>query len=113
MYLSFGTVRTREKHSLFLLIFIHLLIFTYPLASKITHVHHDELHHHEHTASAAFCQPEDDCPVCDFEFYSFIATPQFKVNAPFITVSVVNSMAPNAKFAAPIYYFSLRAPPVA
>lgn len=111
-FLSFGIVKAKHRNNLISLIFIHLLIFLYPLANKIVHRHHDASQHHEYSENASLCQQEDDCPVCEFEFYNFIVAPQFRPNAPVSVVCTVNSAAPNGKYTRHINYFSLRAPPV-
>ncbi|HEX7585384.1 MAG TPA: hypothetical protein VF373_11895 [Prolixibacteraceae bacterium] len=95
------------------LVFLHLLLLTYPLVSKISHVHQGAQIHHVFSGSISFEQPEEFCAVCDFEFYSFIASNPLKAVVYLQSIPVSNSPGPRICFGQIIHYFSLRAPPVA
>jgi hypothetical protein len=104
-------MKLRHRNNLLLLAFIHLLLFAYPLVSKTFHGHHGDHIQDEHSHVLSFDQPEESCPVCDFEFYRFVNAPQWHPNNFFASIPVYNSPAPNAKYPRLIHYFSLRAPP--
>jgi len=106
-------VKVKHRNNLIRLIFVHLLLLAYPLVSKTLHVHHEEGMHHEFSAHACFNQPEDFCPVCDFEFYNFVPSQPIITPVALQRISVQNTPAPQAVFVPIIQYFSLRAPPVA
>ncbi|MFY9151218.1 MAG: hypothetical protein WAO52_04320 [Prolixibacteraceae bacterium] len=103
----------RNRNSIFSLVIIHLLLLVYPLVSKIGHVHHDLMIHHEHSGTVSFEQPEEICAVCDFEFFYFVPASAFSQVIFLKSLPIHNS--PEQKNAALqiIHYFSLRAPPVA
>jgi hypothetical protein len=104
-------VRIKHQNNLIRLIFVHLLLLAYPLVSKTFHVHHDEGEHCECFAYTCFNQPEESCPVCDFEFYNFIPSQLILASVDQHTIPVVNSPALRIVFVPFIKYFQLRAPP--
>jgi hypothetical protein len=106
-------VKAKNRNNLIRLIFVHLLLLSYPLVSKTLHVHHGEEMHHEFSAHAYFDLPKESCQVCDFEFYNFIPTQPIITPVALQKISVHNTPAPQAVFVPFIQYFSLRAPPVA
>jgi len=106
-------VKVKHRNNLIRLIFVHLLLLAYPLVSKTLHVHHEEGSHHEFSAHACFDQPEESCPVCDFEFYNFVPSRPIITSVALQNISVCNISAPQAAFVPFTQYFSLRAPPVA
>jgi len=109
----FVTVKVKYRNNLIRLIFVHLLLLAYPLVSKTLHVHHEEGSHHEFSVHACFAQPEESCPVCDFEFYNFVPSQPITTSVALHTIPVYNSPEPRIAFVQFIKYFSLRAPPAA
>jgi len=105
-------VKVKHRKNLIRLIFIHLLLLAYPLVSMTFHVHHEEGEHHEFSAHACFAQPEESCPVCDFEFYNFVPSQPIATSVGLQIISVCNIPELQAAFVPFIKYFSLRAPPV-
>jgi hypothetical protein len=85
----------------------------YPLASKTFHVHSYEHASKEFSEAKCIDQLEKHCPVCDFEFYSFVSTDTQPVTVDSHIIPVFNSPEPFARFVIFIPYFSLRAPPSA
>jgi hypothetical protein len=106
-------VKRKHQNNLIRLIFVHLLLLAYPLVSKTVHVHHSEPLLHECCASACLDHPENHCPVCDFEFYNFVADHTIQLSVESQILSVFNSPEPPIRYVSFIPYFSLRAPPVA
>jgi len=106
-------VKVKHQNNLIRLIFIHLLLFAYPLASKTFHVHHSGKVYHEFSAHAGFEQTEDSCPVCDFEFYNFVSAKIVNTVVVQHCISAYKTPPFFAVFVPFFQYFSLRAPPVA
>jgi len=106
-------VKAKHRNNLIRLIFVHLLLLAYPLVSKTFHVHYAEGIHHEFSAHTCFDQPEESCPVCDFEFYNFVPSQSITTSVALQSISACNIHAPQAAFVPFIQYFSLRAPPAA
>jgi hypothetical protein len=101
-----------KQNKLSLLILIHLLLLWYPQMIKSVHVHHDEhvCCHHDHGVS--FDTPEDPCPVCDFEFVSFIENSPTRLQVVLPGSQVIDFPSPENPNSFQLFYFSLRAPPV-
>jgi len=89
------------------------LLLAYPLVGKTIHVHHHELFHHNDSSNTCFDQSEESCPVCNFEFYSFIPSTQITTFLALQNIPIHNSPTPEICYGQVINYFSLRAPPVA
>jgi hypothetical protein len=106
-------VKAKHRNNLIRLIFVHLLLLAYPLVSKTLHVHHGEEIHHDFSAHVCFDQPEESCPVCDFEFYNFVPSQSIITSVALHTIPVDNSPTTQIAFVPFLQYFSLRAPPVA
>jgi len=106
-------VKRKHRNNLIRLIFVHLLLLAYPLVSKTFHVHHAEGVHHQLSTNTCFNQPEDSCPVCDFEFYNFVPSTSISTFVAQHRISVYNTPVPQAAYIPFIQFFSLRAPPVA
>ncbi|MBV5349135.1 hypothetical protein JZU61_05730 [bacterium] len=104
-------MKIKHRKNLIRLIFVHLLLLAYPLVSKTLHVHHEEGSHHELSAQACFAQPEEPCPVCDFEFYNFVPSQTIITSVALQSISTCNIPDHQAVFVPFIQYFSLRAPP--
>jgi len=81
------------------------------MVDKAFHWHAAGYSHYELSKHDSFRQPTKDCPICDFEFFSFITGPQFREVANFTGVPVYNAPAPGPGYSRLINYFSLRAPP--
>ncbi len=107
------TMKIKHRNNLIRLIFIHLLLLVYPLVSKTIHVHHEKPVHHEFLVQVCFDQPEEICPVCDFEFLNFIPSAEQTVSDTQFIIPVKISPAPHIGHHQFVEYFSLRAPPVA
>jgi hypothetical protein len=106
-------VKVKHRNNLIRLIFVHLLLLAYPLVSKTLHVHHREGMHHDFSSHVCFDQPEESCPVCDFEFYNFVPSQPIITSVALQNISVSKLPASQAAFVPFIQYFSLRAPPAA
>jgi len=106
-------VKIQNQNNLIRLIFVHLLLLAYPLVSKTLHVHHGEGVHHQLSTNTCFDQPEDSCPVCDFEFYNFVPSTSISIFVAQHRISVYDTPDQQATFIPFVKYFSLRAPPVA
>jgi len=106
-------VKIQYRNNVIKLVFIHLLLLAFPLVSKISHVHHSTQNQHLFSGNVSFENPEDFCQVCDFEFYSYIASDPLTAIIYLQSIPVTNSPEPGRYFGQIISYFSLRAPPVA
>lgn len=101
-----------RQNKLSILILIHLLLLWYPQLVKSVHVHHEEdsCCHHDHGVS--FDVPEEVCPVCDFEFVSFVQTANIRISAYFPVIQVISIPENKDVYIHPRFNLSLRAPPV-
>jgi len=106
-------VKNNYRINILTLIFAHLLLIAYPLVSKTIHVHQGGNVHPEFSAIICIEQTEDICPVCNFEFYYFIASNPLTAIVYLQTLPVVNTPIRQIHFGRIINYYSLRAPPVA
>lgn len=101
-----------KQNRLPFLLLIHLLLLWYPQIIKSVHVHHNEpvccLHDH----GVSFDAPEILCPVCDFEFISFIGAIPTRLNACLPEIQVADLPVPESAYQHLLFYFSLRAPPI-
>lgn len=101
------------KHNrLLFLVLIHLLLLWYPQMIKSVHVHHNEhlccLDDH----GVSFDTPEAPCPICNFEFVSFIETIPTRLKVCLPEIQEINLPAPEITYSQLLFYFSLRAPPI-
>lgn len=77
------------------------------------HMHHGEADEHEHCCDViSFAQAENHCPICEYEFYNFLAAPAVSVTVDFCGIPVDDLQVPGHPQILKINYFSLRAPPV-
>jgi len=106
-------VKDKSRNNIIILIFIHLLLITYPLVSKTIHGHLEVNFAHEFSNNLLFEQTEDSCSVCNFEFYSFIASNSLITTVYVQTFPVINTPLTQIHVGKIINYFSLRAPPIA
>ncbi|HCY41913.1 MAG TPA: hypothetical protein DHV48_11250 [Prolixibacteraceae bacterium] len=101
-----------RQNKLSILILLHLLLLWYPQMIKSVHVHHEEdsCCHHNHGVS--FDIPEEVCPVCDFEFVSFVqpASTQFSAYLPIVQALIIPENTD--VYIQPHFRLSLRGPPV-
>lgn len=101
-----------KQYKLPFLVIIHLLLLWYPQLIKLVHDHHNEhvscLHDHE----VSFDHPEELCPVCNFEFVSFIEADHYNLNVCLPEIHVADLPAPESINPHLLFYFSLRAPPI-
>lgn len=95
-----------------LMVLIHLLLLLYPQMVKSVHVHHNEPVCFHHDFGVSFEIPDERCPVCDFEFVSFIENSpiRFQVNLP--EIKLIDLPVCEAIYTNHLFYFSLRAPPI-
>jgi len=89
------------------------MLLIYPLISKTVHVHQGKLAHFELNEQPAFDQPNDFCPIYNFEFFSFVATEPLTSITYLKSIPVYNSPEKHICFVPVLSYFSLRAPPAA
>jgi hypothetical protein len=104
-----------KKTNIIILALFHLLVFTFPFAVK-------EIHHHEtsyiHIIPQAnegklLSQVEKPCPICQFEFVSFILT-DLQTQRLCQPVSQINNYNPLQQvYIVPLTSYLLRAPPLA
>jgi hypothetical protein len=102
-----------KQNNISFLVLILLALLCYPGFVKSVHVHEHQHFRSGHTDLASFGQQNEPCPVCDFEFVSFISirTEQLAVSLQeLITANIADSEIPQLPH--PVYY-SLRAPPPA
>lgn len=101
-----------KQNKLYLLILVHLLLLWYPQMVKSLHVHHHEqvCCHYDHGVS--FDMPENPCPICDFEFVSFIGNSPTPLQVSLPEIKLIDLPVREAIFTNHLFYFSHRAPPI-
>ena len=95
------------------LVIIHLLVLFYPQMVKSVHVHHDVSACCRADHGVSVDTRRETCPVCDFEFISFIQTPATRLQVCLPVIQVADFPATESAYPSLHYYLSLRAPPVA
>lgn len=101
-----------KQNNLFLLVLIHLLMLWYPQMIKSVHVHHNEQVSCYIRHGVSFDTAEERCSVCDFEFVSFIEGSSTRLQVCLPEFHVPSILAPDTTYSHPLFYFSLRAPPI-
>ncbi len=101
-----------KEYKLPLLILLHLLLLWYPQMIKSMHVHVHEPVYLLHDHGVSFFNPEEHCPVCDFEFVSFIEADSTKLTICLPEIQVAELSSPESVYTNQLFYFSLRAPPI-
>jgi hypothetical protein len=101
----------KQKNISFLILNLLILLF-YPGIVQLVHKHHHEEHICcQHVDISSFTTEEDPCPVCDFQFVSFIGTQPDHVKVSFSPLAVIDTKIPEKASFSELFYFSLRAPP--
>jgi len=108
-------MKNRKHLNLAFLVFVHLMLFVYPMASKALHMHEREQDccSECQTDGPAITQKADPCLICDFELLSFIAEPEFRPTVYPVSFPILVFNLPEKVHTEPILHFSLRGPPVA
>lgn len=102
-----------KKINIVVLALFHLLVFTFPFAIKV--IHHHETHYlnvHQSADGRQLSEAEKLCPICQFEFVSFIAGEHmaFGICQP---VCLIKNCNPVQKvYKVPGTSYLLRAPPL-
>jgi hypothetical protein len=100
----------KPKNISFLVLTLLILLF-YPGIIKLVHVH-ESTHFCGSEGKGSFFIPEEEaCPLCDFQFVSFIATQPDQVKVSFSHIAVNETKIPEKVSLSELFYFSLRAPP--
>ncbi len=99
----------RRHISFFTLSFLALLL--YPGLIKLVHVHHTSLDSFSSVGVSLQTQ-EEPCPVCNFEFVSFLNEHEEEFEFKLPCIAVTNTPETKAYKIPSIIYFSLRAPPI-
>jgi hypothetical protein len=104
----------KKKNNIIILALFHLLVFTFPFAIK-------DMHHHETHYFHIIYQPADGkhlsevekpCPICQFEFVSFIAG-EYLTYGICLPVYLIKNCNPVQKvYKVPLTSYLLRAPPL-
>ena len=100
----------KQKNISFLILNLLILLF-YPGIIQLAHEHHE---HHiccQHADVSSFITEEEACPVCDFQFVSFIGIQPDQVKISFSHLAVTDTKIPERVSISLLIYFSLRAPP--
>jgi len=101
----------KQKNISFLVLNLLFLLF-YPGIVQLVHKHHHEQHICcQHLDISSFIVDEEACPVCDFQFVSFIGTQPNQVKVSFSQLAVIDTKIPEKASISELFYFSLRAPP--
>jgi hypothetical protein len=103
----------RKQNNLLFLVLIHLLILWYPQMIKFAHVHHNVQVSCLHDHGVSVDIPEEPCPVCNFEFISFIKVTSTRLQVCLPVIQVADLLAPEATYPHSLLSLSLRAPPIA
>lgn len=95
-----------------ILILIHLLLLWYPQMVKSLHVHHNEEVCCHHDNGVSFDTAEEPCPVCNFEFVSFIGNSNTRLQVRLPEIKLIDLPVLEAIYTNQLFYFSHRAPPI-
>jgi hypothetical protein len=100
-----------NRLNIILLVLIHLFIFVTPFTVKSFH-RHAEHHHYLKSSSTTIHPYEKPCPICQFEFVTFIdeRTPEYSIHIPVFHAVDIQAEAQVYNF--PFIHFSHRAPPI-
>ena len=106
--------KTKYRVNFFLLVFFHLFLFIYPTLEKAVHLHqHDEPgKKYIHAEKTSIGIPDEDCPVCEFQFLPFVKNELRKTTGRLTGYSVVQAPSTAESRVSLFRYFLLRAPPV-
>ncbi len=104
-----------KKTNIIILALFHLLVFTFPFAIK--KIHHHETNYTHIVPQAAdgnlLSKEEKPCPICQFEFVSFILTDlqTQRLCQPVCQIKNYNPL--KQVYIVPLTSYLLRAPPLA
>jgi hypothetical protein len=101
----------KQKKIAFLILNLLILLF-YPGIVKLVHEHHDQPICCQNRDISSFISEQESCPVCDFQFVSFIATQPNQVKVSFSHLALIDTKIPERDSISELFYFSLRAPPI-
>ena len=107
-------MKKQVRYNLILLVYTHLFLFIFPLAVKALHTHHFKNINYCYTNGVAgdgVFQNVKDCPICDYELLSFITEEPVSLDINCFAYPVTVSSLPEKVNLAPVFHFSLRAPP--
>jgi hypothetical protein len=100
----------KSKQPSYITLILTILI-AYPGIVKSFHTHHDPITNGSYSCATEYHPQEKPCPVCDFEFVSFISEPPVHIDYFPYSFSIVNLEKTEEAFLEFPDYFSLRAPP--
>jgi hypothetical protein len=101
----------KQKNISFLILNLLILLF-YPEIVKLAHEHHDQPICCKNGDISSFITEEQACPVCDFQFVSFIASQPDQIKVSISHLGVIETKIPERVSISELFYFSLRAPPL-
>jgi hypothetical protein len=102
----------KDNINITILVFFHLLVFTFPFTVKHLHHHKTQNIYHQVTGQKLLSQAEIPCPVCKFEFVSFISK-HIRQYCVYLPISQLKSFGFIQKGYKVIFTTSLlRAPPL-
>ena len=102
---------SKNRINIILLAIFHIALLLNPIVIKSVHKHNSPIQQNCYQHSPSIDKHQEDCPICRFEFVTFIVKSPLKytalvasnkVNFPFSTFHVVPQ---------PFCYFQHRAPP--
>lgn len=100
-----------KRYQLSYIAMILTILIAYPGIVKSFHTHQDQVTNGAYSCATEFHPQEKPCPVCDFEFVSFISEPPAHIDYFPFTFRIVNHEKAEQTFLEFPDYFSLRAPP--
>jgi len=104
----------KRKINIIILALFHLMVFTFPFALKDIHHHEtNHLHIYQTDDGKLLSKAEKPCPICQFEFFTFIAgdSQAYWVCQPIGLVN--NCTSVQQAHTIPFSFYLLRAPPLA
>jgi hypothetical protein len=105
----------KKKINIIILALFHLLVFTFPFAIKDIHYHETPYLNIINQANdgTVLLKAEKPCPICQFEFFSFIGGDSltYWICQPFYLIKNYNSV--HQLYKVPFASYLLRAPPLA
>lgn len=103
----------RARFQLSVLVLFHLLLLGYPQLIKTFHVHHHDSVNSLHQQGVLLNVQQDNCPICNFEFISFIKFSASNLKVCLPAVEIEEFIFPHTIYPPVLFHFLLRAPPVA
>lgn len=102
-----------KKNNISFLVLALPAFLLYPDLIKLAHVHHHSSATYTFSGEIALNQQEEPCPVCTFEFVSFISDQKIEFTFRLPQIAATNSRETEIPEIPATIYFSLRAPPLA